>query len=467
VTTSDTTSDTSRQLTATATNRYLEGNFAPVPDEITVTDLEVVGTIPPALAGRYVRTGPNPVAADPAKHHWFVGDGMLHGVDLHDGAARWYRNRWVRSPEIAARTGAPEVPAPDEGGLFAGSGNTNVIHHAGRMWALNELSLPYEISPELETIRRWDFGGPLPAGINAHPKFEADGHLHVMAYSFVEPFCWYVEIDAAGEIVRNEPIAMGGPVMVHDMGLTERYAIVFDLPVVFDLERAIAGVPLPYVWDPDYAPRVGLLPRAGTAADTIWIDAPQCYVFHPLNAYDDGDRVVIDLVRHPSMFRTDFRGPNEGTPVLERWAIDPAARTIATSVVDDRSQEFPRADERLAARRHRYGYTLSASLTELGGAGDRSTSILKHDLDAGATTAHDLGRGRVGSEFVFVPAAPDAGEDEGWLMGYVYDGSTDSSDLVILDAHDFGSDPVATVKVPRRVPAGFHGNWIPDRALGG
>ena len=457
---------TSETQPGTTTNKYLEGNFAPVPDEMTVTDLEVIGAVPPALAGRYIRTGPNPIAPDPANHHWFVGDGMLHGVDLHDGGARWYRNRWVRSPEVAAAQGVDEVPAPAEGGLFPGSGNTNVVHHAGRIWAINELTLPYEVSTELDTIRRWDFGGPLPAGINAHPKFDADGNMHVMAYSFVEPYCWYHVVDAAGNLVRSEPVDVGGPVMVHDMGMTDTRVVVFDLPVVFDLEAAMAGTSLPYAWDDDYTPRIGLLPRAGTAADTIWIEVDPCYVFHPLNAFDEGDTLVIDLVRHPAMFRTDRLGPDDGIPTLERWTVDPSTGHVDRAEIDGRAQEFPRADERLAGRRHRFGYSLGAAISQLGGETDASTSVLKHDLEAGRTVAHDLGPGRVGSEFVFVPSGPDAGEDEGWLMGYVYDHATDTSDLVVLDAHDFGSDPVATVKLPRRVPAGFHGNWVPDSSLG-
>jgi len=458
---------------ATSGNRYLQGNFAPVPDEITVTDLEVIGAIPEALAGRYLRTGPNPIGHPDENHHWFLGDGMVHGVDLHGGEARWYRNRWVRSAEIAAMQGVDEVPGPAEGGVFGGSGNTNVVHHAGGIWAINELSLPYELSPELETLRRWDFGGPLPAGTTAHPKFDpATGEMHVMAYNFVEPYLWYHVVDAAGRLVRSVPVDVAGPVMVHDMGLTDTRAIAFDLPVVFDLELAMNGVRFPYVWDDDYTPRVGLVPRhVDTAeratAETTWIEVDPCYVFHPLNAYDATDgTVVVDLVRHPSMFRTVKNGPDEGTPVLERWVIDPVAGKVATELLDGRAQEFPRADERLAGREHRYGYALGAALNDFGGQSDQATSVLKHDVVAGTTTEHDLGAGRVGGEFVFVPADDaTSGEDEGWLMGYVYDRSTDTSDLVILDAHDFGADPVATVKLPRRVPAGFHGNWIPDRAL--
>jgi carotenoid cleavage dioxygenase-like enzyme len=449
-------------------NRYLQGNFRPVDDEIVATDLEVVGTLPPVLTGRYVRTGPNPIDVDAENYHWFIGDGMVHGVELDGGQANWYRNRWVRSPEVAAAQGLVEVSRPDTGGVFPGSGNTNVVHHAGSIWAINELSMPYELTPEFDTARQWDFGGPLPAGTNAHPKFDpVTGEMYFVAYNFVEPYLWYHVVDATGHLLRSEPVEMGGPVMVHDMGMTASQVVVFDLPVLFNLEKAMNGARFPYEWDDDYTPRVGLLPRGGSGADTAWVEIDPCYVFHPLNAFDAEDgTVVIDVVKHPSMFRTVKNGPDDGTPVLERWVIDAEAGKVSTELLDDHAQEFPRADERLAGLRHRYGYATGASLNDFGGTTDDHTFVLKHDVEAGTTIEHDLGAGRVAGEFVFVPADEAAGEDEGWLMGYVYDRSTDTSDLVVLGAHDFGPEPVAVVKLPRRVPAGFHGNWIPDTALG-
>ena len=450
-------------------NRYLQGNFAPVADEITLVDLDVIGVIPPELDGRYVRTGPNPTSVDdPANYHWFIGDGMVHGIELGGGRARSYRNRWVRSPEIIALLGEDEIERPATVGPFPGSGNTNVIHHAGAIWAINELSLPYELSQDLDTLRQWDFGGPLPAGMNAHPKFDpATGEMHVMAYDLKEPYLRYQVIDASGIVIRSESIAVGGQVMVHDMALTESRAIAFDLPVLFNLESAMSGATLPYRWDDEYTPRVGLVPRAGKAEDTIWIEVDPCYIFHALNAYDDEDgTIVVDLVRHPAMFRTITSGPDEGTPVLERWRLDPVSRSVSTSVLDDRAQEFPRADERLAGQRHRYGYCLGGPLATLAGLDDSHTALLKHDVERGVTMSYDFGPGRVGGEFVFVPSDVEtSAEDEGWLMGYVYDRSTDTSDFMILDAHDFGGPPLATVKLPRRIPAGFHGNWIPDRAI--
>lgn len=446
------------------TSRYLQGNFAPVETEVSAYDLAVDGAIPPALVGRYVRTGPNPINPDPENLHWFVGDGMLHGVRLIDGQAKWYRNRYVTGSGAAELKGLPDAEGPSNG--MNGSGNTNVVHHAGRIVALTETSTPYEITPELETVSRIDFGGPLPAGLTAHPKFDPNtGDMHVMAYFFTEPFLRYHVIDSAGQLVRTEELDVGGPIMVHDMGLTESSVIAFDLPVVFDMDLVAAGQRLPYRWKDDYTARVGVMPRAGTGADTKWIEIDPCYVFHPLNAYDDGDNVVIDVVRYDTMFDRDLDGPTDTMQRLDRWTIDPKAGKVLSETIDDRPQEFPRADERLASKRHRFGYTLGSVIADLGGGPSETTSILKHDLDARTTVEQPMGPGRTAGEFVFVPASDDAGEDEGWLMGYVHDAATNKSDLVILDAHDFGRSPVATVHLPVRVPVGFHGNWIPDTVL--
>lgn len=444
---------------------YLEGNFAPVATEVTATDLAVTGAVPPELAGRYIRTGPNPFAAEADTYHWFSGDGMVHGVDLHGGQARWYRNRWVRSPEATERLGGTPVPR-EEGGWYTASGNTNVFAHGGRILAVTEGSLPYELTPELDTVAARNFGGPLPGGINAHPKFDPDtGEMHVMTYGFDAPALRYHVVDPAGRLSRTVEIDLPAPVMVHDMGLTPTRAVLFDLPVLFDLDQAVRGVPLPFRWGPDNGARVGLLPRTGTAADVVWVDVEPCYVYHPLNAYDDGDRVVIDLVVHEHAFAEDGE-PGADRPRLERWTIDPQARKVVTETIDDRGGEFPRGDERRTGHPHRYGYTIgAASLHAFGGLGaEPRTAVRKYDLVGGTIAELDLGPGRVASEVVFVPASPGAGEDEGWLMGYVYDATRDASDLVIVDAHDFDT-PVATVHLPARVPQGFHGNWIPDTAL--
>src|SRR4030088_2630346 len=135
-------------------NRYLEGNFGPVQQEGTVTELPVSGAIPDHLDGRYLRNGPTPLGrADPDTYHWFMGDGMVHGVRLRDGRAEWYRNRWVRSPEVARALGETPARFNHRAGGAALGANTNVIAHAGRTLALVEGGVAnYELTDELDTV---------------------------------------------------------------------------------------------------------------------------------------------------------------------------------------------------------------------------------------------------------------------------------------------------------------------------
>jgi carotenoid cleavage oxygenase len=441
----------------TTRNRYLAGNYAPVAKEVVTTDLAVSGSLPAALSGRYLRNGPNPLSPpEPSTYHWFTGDGMVHGIRLRDGRAEWYRNRWVRSAEVAQALGEPARPGPVHAGMDFAS-NTNVIGHAGRTFAIVEAGArPYELTHELDTVGPTDFAGTLPGGYTAHPKRDpSTGELHAISYYWGwGNLVQYTVVDTAGQVRKIVDVEVGGPVSVHDMSLTARYAVIYDLPVLFDAEDAMSGVGFPYHWDPDYRPRLGLLEREGGAEDVRWFDVEPCYVFHPMNAYDDGDRVVLDVVRHPKMFDAHRLGPDEGPPTLDRWSVDLADGKVTEERLDDQGQEFPRVDERVVGRRHRYGY--AAAFLE------NETALLKHDLDRRTKEVRRLPSGDGASEAVFVPSGPDAEEDDGWVLSLVYDPDRDTSDLLVLNAGDFTGDPQAIVHLPQRVPFGFHGNWVPD-----
>jgi carotenoid cleavage dioxygenase len=258
-------------------------------------------------------------------------------------------------------------------------------------------------------------------------------------------------------VTHSQRIAVGDAIMLHDIAITETRALIFDLPVTLSGEALEQGYPLPYRWNADHAARVGVLPRYGTADDLVWCEVSPCYVYHPMNAYDLPDgRIVLDVCRHPKMFATDLNGPFEGPPVVERWTIDPTAGKVHEERLDDTSQEFPRVDERIVGRPHRYGYTAA-----FGRSGPEHRGLTKWDLQAGTSIGHDFGPGRSSGEGVFVPRTPDAAEDDGWVMSLVHDRATDRSELVVLDAQDFAGAPVATVHLPVRVPYGFHGNWVP------
>ncbi|MFZ4518491.1 MAG: carotenoid oxygenase family protein [Microthrixaceae bacterium] len=423
---------------------YVSGPLAPVTDELTVADLPVTGSLPAGLDGRYVRNGPNPLDADPATQHWFTGAGMVHGVRLRDGRAEWYRNRFVRA------TDPPDAAV-----------NTNVARFGGRTFALVEAgNRPVELTDELESLGTNDFDGTLDGAYSAHPHTDPrTGLVHAVTYHWTEEAVRHVVVEGA-RVVREEVIPVGGRPMVHDGALTASSVLLFDLPVTFDLDEAMAGVRFPYHWDAERPARVGILPLDGGADDVRWVEVPRCYVFHAMNAHDRPDgRVEVVVCRWERMFDHDRLGPNEGPLSLERWVLDPATGRSSTEVLDDRAQEFPRIDERRTGTPARFGWT--SGLDEPGAT---HGSLFHHDLLAGTVTRVDLGPTSAAQEFVFVPAGPTAAEDDGWLMGLVTDRAEDTTDLVVLAAADPAGGPVARVHLPRRVPDGFHGNWFPDPA---
>lgn len=418
-------------------NQYLSGNFAPVQQETTATDLPVIGEIPQELQGRFLRNGPNPgFDVDAGSHHWFVGQGMVHGLRLHEGRAQWYRSRLVQGSQA----------------------NTNVIGHGGRTLAIVESGgLPQELSYTLDTLGDNESIG---TGYTAHPKLDPDtGELHAICYDWaaLRDHVRYVVVDAGGAWMDEVEIPLRGMPMIHDMSLTEHYAIIFDLPVTLSFTALATGASLPFRWDAEHEPRVGLLPRDGDAESIIWCPVSPNYTFHPMNAYEDASgRVVIDVCRYERMFLADVRGPfGDSLPRLDRWTINPKTGVVSEETIDARAQEFPRCHPALTGKPYRYGYTVAVA--DYG-----FPQIYKQDLQTGQATSYAMGPGRHSAEPVFVPRQGATAEDDGYLMTYVYDGSRNASELLILDARDLERPALAQVLLPQRVPYGFHGNWVAD-----
>jgi carotenoid cleavage dioxygenase len=228
------------------------------------------------------------------------------------------------------------------------------------------------------------------------------------------------------------------------------------------MELVRAGSSFPYRWFDDYPSRVGLLPRDGDSTEVVWHEVDPCYVFHTMNAYDepDTDGIVLDVVRHPSMFRTNLHGPSEGPSTLDRWHIDGRGGAVKAERLDDLGQEFPRVDERRTGLPHRFGY--SVAVDQADDVVGSESLVVRHDLSAGTSESRSIGPDASIGEAVFVPTAPDAPEGHGWVMTLVYSAGTNSSALHILNAEDLTGEPQAIVHLPKRVPCGFHGNWIGD-----
>jgi carotenoid cleavage dioxygenase-like enzyme len=327
------------------------------------------------------------------------------------------------------------------------------------------------MSEELDTIGPCNFGGTLPGGFAAHTKLDrATGELHAIAYFWAWDHVQHVVVDPGGTVTSTTNIPVADGPMMHDFALTERYVVLLDLPVTFSLNAVTQGKEVPYVWNDAHQARVGLLPRDGSS-DVRWIGIDPCWVFHCLNAYDDEHgRVLVDLCQYNQGFDVSSLWAAHGPVTLDRWTIDPAAGTVSQQRLDDRGQEFPRVDDRIISRPHRYGYSvqigeITRAITVAGDFGDDAftNAILKHDLAGGAVQAHEFGRDETAGEAVFAPASPDSAEDDGYVMAFVHNPARGAADLVILAAQDFTAAPVARVHLPARIPLGFHGSWIADR----
>jgi 8'-apo-carotenoid 13,14-cleaving dioxygenase len=455
---------TGEAIIAPVENPLLNGLHRPMSEEFTLTELAVQGVIPPTLKGNYLKIGPNPIHPNLSNHHWFIGDGMVHGLAIEGGKAHWYRNRWIRSETAAAHLGVAVAPGERRGD---GNVNTSIIQIAGRTLALSEAgNTPVELSDNLEEQTQWMFGGSLEGAFSAHPHYDPrTGENHAICYAGSDPTALHhVVVDAAGTVIREEPIDLPHGPMIHNCAVTDRYVLVLDSPVAFNVALAEAGDPVPWRWRPEQPTRVGLMPRTGRQEDIIWCTVAPGFVYHPVNAFDRADgKVEMDVCAYTAMFTDESMWPGGLNRGLERWIIDPETRTVSIEILDSSPQEFPRIDERLVGQAYRYAYTVAMPDLPTPAVID-GHALYRHDLETGKRQAHAFGKGRVPGEFVFVPKHEGSDEADGWLIGFVIDADHEQTDLVIIDATKFEEQAVAMVRLPHRIPPGFHGNWIASDA---
>jgi carotenoid cleavage dioxygenase-like enzyme len=457
---------------------FLTGYYAPLHMECDAPNLPITGVMPKALRGTLYRNGPNPQFAPRGPYHWFSGDGMLHAFEIADGRVS-YRNRWVRTPKwvmehehgegLSGSLSHRHLSDPALRELNSTTANTNVIWHGERLLALEEAHAPFEVDPSSLAPRGYyRYDDKLPGAMTAHPKTDpVTGELIAFAYAATGPFTrdlmLYVA-DRAGRLQRSVHLMAPFPSMVHDFAVTRTHIIFPVFPLTGSMERASNGLP-PYAWEPEKGTHIGVLPRNGTADDVRWFTADPSFVFHVMNAFDDGKQIVCDVMKYdnaPLFPRPDGTPVGDGPPHarLVRWTLDPDKTTsVGEQRLDNRPGEFPRFDERFAMSRYRHGYFSSAPATE-GAKGTRSRIGLAHiDVETGHTAEWLPDLGDYCSEPVFVERHADAAEGDGWLLAVVWRGSENRSDLAVFDAADIASGPVALAHLSHRVPAGFHGNW--------
>ena len=437
---------------------HLQGNWAPVFDEIDGEDLEVIGEVPAELDGVYIRNGMNPHSGH--SDHWFFGDGMLHAMTFEDGKAT-YRNRYVRTPAYLEA----KDPAEAMGDMTFSKANTHIVRHAGKVLALEEGHFPWVVNEQLDTIGPHDFAGRLKGPMTAHPRICPEtGEMLFFGYSMMgSPYLTYHRASADGELVQSEVIDIPNPVMMHDWNVTRHYVIFMDLPLVFDLEAAMRGES-PFGFKPEVGARLGVMPRDGSNADVRWFDIEPCYVFHPMNAHEEGDRLVLYVCRQNSAMKggmEDMYAGEDTLGKLTRWTIDLAAGSVKEERLDDATTDFPRVDDRTVGLPSRFGYAMGMDSSTPTLSFDRY--LYKYELATGNRERHDLGAGVRGAEPVFAARTAGAVEDDGFVLSYAHDEAKHQSKFVVLDARNFECEPLAEILLPQRVPYGAHGSWMPNR----
>lgn len=455
----------------------LRGNFAPIGMECDAHDLIVHGEIPEALRGTYYRNGPDPQYAPRGDHHWFAGDGMIHAFHIEDGRCS-YRNRWVRTPKWQLERDAGEAlfdpfnpmnADPSVAGIDSSLANTNIVWHGGRLLALEEGHAPFELDPvTLESRGPWTFDDVLEGPMTAHPKIDPlTGEMLFFGYMAGGPFSpdvRYNVVDAGGALTRSESFQAPFSSMVHDFVTTSDHVIFPIFPLTGSLERAMSGAP-PFAWEPDLGSHIGIMGRDASVESMVWFDHDPCYVFHPMNAWSEGERVFADMMRYeqaPLFPNPDGTpgDPSKSEAVLVRWEFDLASnrRGLKETVLDDLSGEFPRLDERRTGQTYRHGWYGCAERDS----GRATFNAIAHiDHATGARRVHRFAEGDGVSEPLFVPRSEDAEEGDGFVLTLVYRGAEHRSDLLIFDARAIDAEPLARIQIPARVPYGFHGNWRP------
>lgn len=461
-------------MVTAAVNPFLDGNFAPVDQEITSNTLKVIGELPLDLSGMFVRNGPNPQWEPIGNYHWFDGDGMLHGVQISNGKAT-YRNRYVRTKKWqteheagkALGTGLLEPPKQDNpSGVYRNTGNTALVWHTGQLLALWEGGAPHAIQvPDLKTIGEYTYNDKLVSSFTAHPKVDAvTGEMMFFGYSFAPPYLQYSVVSAQGELLQTVPIDLPMGVMMHDFAITQDYTIFMDLPLTFNPERAKQGKPM-MMFERDQPSRFGIVPRYGNNTNIRWFESPACYIFHTLNAYEEEDEVVLIACRMNSthVLGADNKHPDPEAdiPRLHRWRFNLNTGKVSEEMLDDVPSEFPRVNENLLGRKTRYGYTNKLANSPQ----PMFDGVIQYDFSSGKSQTHEFGQGRYGGEAVFVPRPHAEAENDGWLVTFVHDTTEDTSELAVINAQDMTSEPVARVILPQRVPYGFHGAWISEEQL--
>ena len=460
---------------------YLNGAWTPLTEEVDATDLEVIeGAIPDDIDGIYLRNTENQIHQPLGRHHPFDGDGMIHQISFQNGKAN-YRNRFVKTRCFDAEQSAEQSlwgglmdgpgtslrPGFGAHGSLKDSSSTDIVVHAGKaISTFYQCGEGYVLNPETlepEGLAPWV---PID-GISAHPRVDENtGEMMFFNYSKFAPYMHYGVVDKDHKLVHYVPIELPGPRLPHDMTFSENWSILNDLPVFWDPELMKRGIHA-VRFHKDMPSRFALIPRHGNPSEIRWFEAAPTYVLHWLNAYEEGDEVIMD-----GYFQEDPSPPpiaeagehghlmayldeHSFKSRLHRWRFNLKDGTTTEERLDDRIVEFGMINQQYSGRKYRYVYSTFAKPGWFLFCG-----FIKHDLETGESETVTLDDGRYASEAPFAPRVNSQSEDDGYLVSFIMDENSGTSECILIDAKNFEAGPVCRIKLPHKICSGTHSTWV-------
>ncbi|KAL2901196.1 putative carotenoid cleavage dioxygenase 4 chloroplastic [Bienertia sinuspersici] len=484
----------------------LSDNFAPV-EELPPTECEIEeGVLPSCLDGAYIRNGPNPQFLPRGPYHLFDGDGMLHSIRISDGKAILC-SRYVQTYKytLERQAGCNILPSVFSGfnslissaargsvsaarmivGQFnptngIGSANTSLAFFGNRLFALNESDLPYQVkltpNGDIQTVGRNDFKGKLTMSMTAHPKVDLDtGEAFAFRYGPMPPFLTFFRFDSKGNKQPDVPIFSMSPSFLHDFAITKKYAIFPEIQIGMKPSDMIIGGGSPVGLDPTKISRIGVIPRYATdERDMRWFEVPGLNLIHAINAWDEvnKDRHEAIVIVAPNIICAEhtLERMHLVHALVEMIRIDLNTGVVTRQPLSARNLDFAVINPDYVAKKNRYVYAA------VGDPMPKITGVVKMDMSVAQdqreciVASRMFGEGCYGGEPFFVaarPDDPDADEDEGYLVTYVHDENKGESRFLVMDVKSPNLDVVASVKLPQRVPYGFHGLFVRDKDLKG
>ncbi|MEA5571256.1 carotenoid oxygenase family protein [Calothrix sp. UHCC 0171] len=469
-----------------------QGGYTSLKEEYDYWIDDIEGEIPPELEGTLFRNGPGLFDINGQKiHHPFDGDGMISRITFTHGKAH-YSNRFVRTEGYIQEQKAGKIlyrgvfGTQKRGGMLANIfdfkikniANTNIIYWGGKLLALWEAAEPHILDPNtLETLGKEYFHGALSEGeaFGAHPHFDSncvrdDGNPCMVNFSIkpgVLTTITIFELDVSGKVIRKHAHKVPGFCFIHDFAITENYCIFFQNPVKFNpipFALGMRGAGECIKFQTNQPTRIIVIPRQPNSmvdkAEILEIQSG--FVFHHANAFEKNGEIIVDSICYENLpevepnsdFRqTDFAALKPGQ--LWRFNLNLTDKIVNRELIESRSCEFPSLHPNKVGREYRYLY-MSAAHEETGNA--PLQAFVKVDLETGKKILWSAAPKGFTSEPIFVPRANAAGEDDGWVLGLIYNSQHHRSHIIILDAKDL--TVVTKLHLQHHVPYGLHGNFV-------